>query len=257
MSSASLSRSGASLDADYNPIAGFYRKHWCGHYHRGLVAMVERLLLSNISAGSRILDVCCGTGLVARHLVDRGFRVTGVDASFQMLEFARREVPEADFRNADARSFVVPEECAAAICTFDSLSYMLTEKDLGAVFASVQGALRPGGMFLFDLSLEETYQREWSRECTIVEEEEAHFVRGCYDAEQRLGTTRVTSFVQNGSWSRVDATFLTRCHPPDTVIACLRASGFATARWYSSDQDATLLSELGPARACFLAIKEK
>lgn len=257
MPSATLAAPEALQHADYNPIAGFYRKHWCSHYHRGLVAMVERLLLCNIRPGSRILDVCCGTGLIARHLTDKGFRVTGVDASAGMLAFAREEVPEGDFRNADARCFVVPERCEGAVCTFDSLSYMLTEEDLGGVFESVNGALEPGGTFLFDLSLEGAYRSEWGRECAIVEEGEAHFVRGSYDPLRRMGTTRVTSFVRNGSWNRVDATFLTRCHDPETVVACLRGSGFAAAAWWESDGDARLLAELGPGRACFLANKEK
>jgi len=174
-----------------------------------------------------------------------------------MLAFARKEVPEGDFRNADARCFVVTEECDGAICTFDSLSYMLTEEDLRGVFDSVNRALRPGATFLFDLSLEEAYRSEWGRECSIVEEGEAHFVRGSYDPLQRMGTTRVTSFVRNGSWNRVDATFLTRCHEPETVVACLGASGFPVVVWQSSDKDARLLAELGPGRACFLASKER
>ncbi|MBL8210823.1 MAG: methyltransferase domain-containing protein [Bryobacterales bacterium] len=257
MSSASLTAPEALLHADYNPIAGFYRKHWCSHYHRGLVAMVERLLLCNISPGSRILDVCCGTGLVARYLTERGFRVTGVDASAEMLAFARAEVPEGDFRNGDARCFVVPEEHAGAICTFDSLSYMLMEEDLGGVFGSVSRALRPGGIFLFDLSLEGAYRSEWGRECAIVEEGEAHFVRGSYDPLQRMGTTHVTSFVRNGSWNRVDTTFLARCHDPESVADCLRRSGFVAVEWQESDRDDRLLAELGPGRASFLASKEK
>ena len=32
-----------------------------------------------------VLDVCCGTGLMARELVARGYRVVGVDASAAML----------------------------------------------------------------------------------------------------------------------------------------------------------------------------
>ena len=36
-----------------------------------------------------MLDLCCGTGLLAGELVARGYRVVGVDASEAMLALAR------------------------------------------------------------------------------------------------------------------------------------------------------------------------
>ena len=39
----------------------------------------------------------------------------------------------------------------AAICTFDSLSYILNPEDLQRVFSNVHAALRPGGVMVFDL----------------------------------------------------------------------------------------------------------
>ncbi len=63
---------------DYSLIAEFYCKHWCEHYHPGLLAMLNRLLLTRLAPGARVFDVCCGTGTVARSLVRRGFRVPGV-----------------------------------------------------------------------------------------------------------------------------------------------------------------------------------
>jgi ubiquinone/menaquinone biosynthesis C-methylase UbiE len=111
---------------DYNAIAGFYRKHWCAHYHTGLLAMLGRLLLARLPPGARILDVCCGTGTVAQELVSRGFTVTGIDASEEMLRYAVKEVPKAEFLVADARDFAFPPMFDAALCTFDTLSWTLS-----------------------------------------------------------------------------------------------------------------------------------
>jgi len=36
-----------------------------------------------------VLDLCCGTGLLADELIARGYRVVGVDASDAMLALAR------------------------------------------------------------------------------------------------------------------------------------------------------------------------
>jgi SAM-dependent methyltransferase len=51
---------------------------------------------------ARVLDLGCGAGLpVARDLIARGFRVTGVDGSARQIEQARRNAPEAKFIQAD------------------------------------------------------------------------------------------------------------------------------------------------------------
>lgn len=59
-------------------------------------------LAEQLPAGSRVLDLGCGTGLpTARQLADAGHRVTGVDLSAGMLKLARDNVPEGDFRRVD------------------------------------------------------------------------------------------------------------------------------------------------------------
>jgi 2-polyprenyl-3-methyl-5-hydroxy-6-metoxy-1,4-benzoquinol methylase len=49
-----------------------------------------------------VLDLGCGAGVpVAREMIARGFKVTGVDISAQQIEQARRNVPEAQFIEGD------------------------------------------------------------------------------------------------------------------------------------------------------------
>jgi 2-polyprenyl-3-methyl-5-hydroxy-6-metoxy-1,4-benzoquinol methylase len=49
------------------------------------------------SAGARILDAGCGSGLLARTLRIEGFAVLGVDAPVAMIELARHYEPGAQF----------------------------------------------------------------------------------------------------------------------------------------------------------------
>lgn len=51
--------------------------------------------------GARLLDLGCGAGVVSRVLLDRGFCVTGVDASTAQLRAAAASCPEAQFITAD------------------------------------------------------------------------------------------------------------------------------------------------------------
>jgi SAM-dependent methyltransferase len=240
---------------DYSSIAEFYQTHWCGHYHPGLIAMLQRLVINHLPRRARILDVCCGTGTVARHFAAQGFRITGIDASREMLHYAREQVPDAEFIVADARDFAFPSVFDAALCTFDSLSYMLSREELLSTFANVRAALRPAGVFAFDMSLEETYKREWQSTCSVIEEDEACFVRGSYDETDRLGRTLITRFHRNGAWERTDVAFVVRCHDLTEICAWLSQSGFARVACHRSDGDDRLRGEIGAGRACVVASK--
>lgn len=68
--------------------------------------MRERPLVDRFTAlaapGAHVLDLGCGTGVpITRHLLDHGFRVTGVDSSSEMLRRASARCPEAHFLLGD------------------------------------------------------------------------------------------------------------------------------------------------------------
>ena len=215
--------------------------------------MLGRLLLAHLAKGARVLDICCGTGTVAQHLVGRGFVVTGIDASEEMLRYASEEVPGAEFLVADARAFHLPPVFHGASCTFDSLSYMLTIEDLERVFSRVHVALRPGGAFVFDLSLEEAFKTEWQKSWSIIDDDEACFIRDSYDEHGRLGRTLITRFHRKLGWERTDVEFHTRYYKPAEILHALDRSGFAEYVCHRSDDSEELRRELGPGRACFVA----
>lgn len=43
------------------------------------------------------MDLGCGTGALIPTLVNKGYKVTGVDASDNMLEIARKNNPDVEF----------------------------------------------------------------------------------------------------------------------------------------------------------------
>jgi ubiquinone/menaquinone biosynthesis C-methylase UbiE len=96
----------------------------------------------------RGLDVCCGTGAGMRALrsVCQG-PVTGVDFSTGMLAQARRAHPDARWVRADARALPFAGAFDLVV-SFGALGHFLPA-ERPALFASVQRALRPGGVFAF------------------------------------------------------------------------------------------------------------
>ena len=69
----------------------------------------ELVELAGVSPGQRVLDVACGTGIVARTAADRGATVTGLDLNEAMLTVARRLRPEIDWHQGDAAALPFPD----------------------------------------------------------------------------------------------------------------------------------------------------
>ena len=75
--------------SDYDPFAWVYNKYWGNEFTPRVFPILEQLVLRELPAGARVLDLCCGTGQLAGTLTALGYRVTGVDGSTEMLRFAR------------------------------------------------------------------------------------------------------------------------------------------------------------------------
>ncbi|MFG2193098.1 class I SAM-dependent DNA methyltransferase [Streptomyces sp. NPDC048639] len=72
-----------------------------------------RTLAEQLPAGSRVLDVGCGTGLpTAAQLTEAGHRVVGIDLSPAMVKLARDNVPAAEFHVADLADLSGPTDLA-------------------------------------------------------------------------------------------------------------------------------------------------
>ncbi len=188
--------------------------------------MLDRIALNGLPRSSRILDLCCGTGHLASRLSRRGFRVTGLDGSAEMIRFARENAPNAHFIVGDARTRRFRCCFDAAISTGDSMNHILDINDLALVFANVHRALCPGGLFGFDMNMLEAYATEWRKSSTIVEGDNLVYVRGKYDRTRKLGTTQITAFRLNGEWTRLDVQIHQRCYARAQIVAALRKAGF-------------------------------
>ena len=105
-------------------------------------------ILEAISPGVA-LDAACGTGRHARHLVELGHGVVGVDASPEMLARARESLPEAVLREGDLNS--LPLESASVDVVVSALGVEHVE-DLDQAIRELSRVLRTGGrMVLSDL----------------------------------------------------------------------------------------------------------
>lgn len=123
-------------------------------------AEVERALrLLAPPPGGHLLDLACGPGHHAIELARRGFRVTGVDLSNDMMELAQgqselAEIDEADldFIRADLRQLDFEDRFDAVLnLNGGAIGYFETEAENHRTFETMARALRPGGTALMQL----------------------------------------------------------------------------------------------------------
>ena len=75
---------------------------------------------ADVGPGQEVLDVACGTGIVARTAAGRvapAGRVVGVDLNEAMLTVARRVAPDLDWREGDAAALPVPGRAPSTGCS--------------------------------------------------------------------------------------------------------------------------------------------
>lgn len=109
---------------------------------------------AGVRAGVRVLDVACGTGIVARTAADRGgpANVVGVDLNDAMLTVARRTRPDIDWRQGDAAALPCDDGCADAVLCQMALMFFpdpvaaLQEMARAAAPRGTVGVLVPSGL---------------------------------------------------------------------------------------------------------------
>ncbi len=230
----------------YDPFALIYNRGMAEDFCRRAWPVVEKLLLSRIPQHARILDLCCGSGQMARELSERGYRVIGLDGSAQMIAIAKQNAPQADFVLADARTFSLAPKFDGVISSFNSLAHAANVDELTGILRNARQALKPENWLLFDLSMEGAYTSKWRGSFGDAHPDAAWIVRPSYDSDTRTATNSVTVFRRNrADWQRDDFTIHQRCFSEDEIRHALQQAGFTNITSHDAERDLSMSGESG------------
>jgi len=143
----------------YEHLSQVYDVGWC-RFAEQYVSLVNQLLGEYGITQARILDLACGTGILAISLASQGHIVHGIDISPEMVAVAKSksvDIPNVSFEVQDMTAFVVPGKFDLITCTFDSLNYVLNRDGLRAMFGRVARSLAKSGLFVFDSNTSQHY----------------------------------------------------------------------------------------------------
>ena len=152
-------------------------------------------------------DLACGTGSAARILAERGYRVTAVDLSEEMLTEAMDKCGDLEnlptFVHQNLAQLRLPRAVDMAVCFLDSLDYILDPADCERAIRRTYRALNPGGIFIFDVNTPEKLQSMDGQVC-LDEDDDVYCVwRGEFDEDTNICSYGMDLFQRSGDvWQR-------------------------------------------------------
>jgi SAM-dependent methyltransferase len=189
-----------------------------------------RLLQQNRILGGCVVDAGCGSGVWARELSERDYEVLGIDISGYMIRLARKQAPAAKFRIGSFLSAELPP-CDAVTAIGECVNYAFDrrsgKKALAEFFRRVHGALRPGGVFIFDVVepgviADSTPQRRF-----LEGPDWAILLEVREDRRRKTLTRHIVSFRRMGKlYRRSEETHRLHLYPGSELLAELSRSGF-------------------------------
>lgn len=186
---------------------------------------------AGLRPGEPVLDIGTGTGIGAAAALGEGRSVVGVDAAPGMLAIARREVPQAEFVEADFGSLPFSDASFDVVMAVHALHFA---DDPVAVLAEWRRVIIPGGRLSISVP--------GPRRALYLSIFNAIYRR--YGLERRIGVPTLTALANRAraaGWRRVKTVA-----DPTTVIRLADATAFE--RWMrtgSRSAAARSLSEEG------------
>jgi SAM-dependent methyltransferase len=215
--------------------------------------ILDILAQNNVRSGL-IVDLGCGSGLLASALTKSNYRVLGVDISEALIAIARTRVPDAEFRVESLFKTQIPS-CNAVISVGECFNYLFDTDNncqiLGQLFERIYKALTSGSVLVFGIaelgqvapgSVTKSFTegKDW---IVLVEKEE--------DRERSILTRRIITLRRVGEhYRRDDEIHHLRLYEATDVAAQLHQAGFQVEIMHQYGQ-----YELPKAHAAFVARK--
>lgn len=183
------------------------------------------------------LDLGCGTGSMAIELAKRGYDMTGVDISPEMLDIARERAEKEGIGNLlllcqDICEFELYGTVDLAVCCLDTINHITDYKKLKKFLSLVHNYLVPGGLFIFDVNTPHKFETVYADNAYVLEDEGVYCGwQNYYNKKSKRCDFYLSVFEEqeNGSYLRRDDFHSERCYSMRSLKRILNESGFEIA----------------------------
>lgn len=188
-----------------------------------------------------ILDLGCGTGKMTMELAKRGYDMTGVDLSSEMLDIARIEAEKNGISNIlwlnqDMRNFELYGTVGVTVSCLDCMNHLTSVGDFKKCLSLVHNYLVPGGLFIFDMNGKGKFENIYADNSYVMESDSSMCVwQNFYNAKSGICNFYITLFNKNsdGSYDRYDEVQKEKMYTLRSLKRMLEEQGFEFIGAYS------------------------
>ena len=225
------------MDA-YKALAESYDRLTNDVNYAATVDFYEQILAREGLRPRTCVDLACGTGSVTEILARKGYEVTGVDMSEEMLTVAASKVMDLErlpmFSCQRLEQLRLPRAVDMAVCALDSLDYILDPADCAEAIRRAYKVLNPGGIFIFDVNTPEKL-RAMDGQVFLDEDDDVYCVwRGEFDEETNICSYGMDLFQRQGAvWHRSFEEHQEYAYSRAQLTGFLKAAGFTHIEVYA------------------------
>lgn len=226
----------------YDLLAPFYDEINAELDYSRWADFIEKAVERNYKSGKPelVLDLGSGTGKMTLELARRGYDMTGVDCSPEMLGIARdaaeREGQDILWLCQDMTEFELYGTVDFAVCCLDTINHLTDTASLMRCLSLVHNYVIPDGLFIFDINGKKKFETTYSDRTYAMEEEGAVCIwQNDYNADTKLCDFYITLFKESedGRYERYDDLQTERMYTVREMTAVLEKSGFEVIGAYS------------------------
>ncbi|MBE6643982.1 MAG: class I SAM-dependent methyltransferase [Ruminococcaceae bacterium] len=221
----------------YDLLAPFYDEINSDVDYSSWADFIERVIEQSYTDGKPelVLDLGCGTGRMTLELAKRGYDMTGIDYSAEMLDIAKNAAESLGlgdkilWLSQDMCDFELYGTVDVTVSCLDCINHITDLKLIDKCFKLVHNYLVPNGLFIFDINGKHKFENVYSDNSYVMEASGNLCIwQNYYNKKNHLCDFYITLFEENsdGRYARYDEMQRERMYTIRTIKKHLLDCGF-------------------------------
>ncbi len=236
----------------YNPVYSLFAEYYDNYmshvsYEDWVQVMLGWYKRFSSRPAKKVLELACGTANASEILVFKGLKVDACDNSPYMLHVADGKIFKPNLFLCSLTDPIPKKGYDFIFCLFDSVNYLTRKADIKTLLNNVSDALRPGGIFIFDISTLLNSLENFSDRYSITRVRDGYLIQ--ISTFEILSYRQLTQFIlfrkNRLGWTKSEERHVQRVYRTPELMEIIAGSALELKAVFSPQMRTNLLRKQG------------